>query len=225
MGRWPELVPVTATVTAWAYLALVAPDHSGHLWWAGATGRPAPLPGAGQLAQLTVMTIAMTGLLAVPGVRTAVFTSPWWRRRRAVALFVAGFVLPWTAVVVGLSELGVVLSGVVAPPAVSGALLALCALAQLHPRRSLRVAECDRPMRIRASGSSADLDCARFGVVSAARCVRLCALPMLAMLSAPASLWLMAALAALPLGERVSRRRWPVLTAVSYAALAVAVLA
>ena len=61
MGRWPELVPVTATVTAWAYLVLVAPDHAGHLWWAGATGRAASLPGASQLAHLTAMTIAMTG--------------------------------------------------------------------------------------------------------------------------------------------------------------------
>lgn len=220
VGRWPELVPVTATVAAWAYLALAGADHSGHLGWA-----EAPLPGAGQLAHLTAMTIAMTGFLAVSGARTAVFASPWWRRRRAVTLFVAGFGLMWTVVVLGLAELGLVLSGVVAPPAAGGALLALGALAQLHPRRSVRVADCDRTMRIRASGPSADLDCARFGVVSAARCVRLCALPMLAMLSMPASLWLMAALAALPLGERLSRRRWPVLAALAYAALAVAVLA
>jgi hypothetical protein len=113
----------------------------------------------------------------------------------------------------------------VAPPAAGGALLAGCALAQLHPRRALRAADCDRPMRIRPYGRSADLDCARFGVISAARCARLCALPMLAMLSLPASLSLTAALATLALGERVSRRRWPVPAALSYAALAVTALA
>lgn len=224
VGRWPELVPVTATLAAWTYLVLVTPDHSSHLGWAAA-GHSAAARGAGQLADLTAMTVAMTGLLAVPAARTAVFASPWWRRRRAVTLFMAGFVFTWTAVVLGLHAVGVLLSRLTEGPAAGGALLALCALAQLHPRRSLRAGECDRPMRIRPHGRSGDLDCARFGVVSAARCARLCTLPMLAMLSLPAGLWLTVALAALALGERLSWRRWPVCTALLYSALAVAALA
>lgn len=225
VGRRPELVPVLATMAAWAYLVLLAPDHSGHLGPTGAGTGPAPAPGAGQLAVLAAMTVAMTGLLAVPGARSAVFASLWSRRRRAVTLFLAGFVLPWTAVVVGLHAVAVLLARLVEPPAAGGVLLALCALAQLRPQRRLRVAECDRPMRIRPYGRAADLDCARFGVVSAGRCARLCALPMAAMLALPAGLWLTAALAALALAERVSRRPRPVAAALCYAALAVAALA
>src|SRR5829696_2515424 len=227
LGRWPELVPIAATAAAWACLALTGPATQPGAAHAGRAhaGPLAALPGAGGVVHLVAMTVAMTGLLAVPGARTAVFASSWWRRRRAVTLFVAGFFLAWTAAVLGLHAVAVALSVLAEPAAAGGALLAGCALAQLHPRRSRRAAECDRTMRIRPYGRSADLDCVRFGVVSVARCTRLCALPMLAMLLLPGSLPLTAALATLALVERVSRRRWPVPAALSYAALAVTALA
>jgi len=217
VGRWPELVPATVTAAAWAYLVLAGPRaHAAH---AG------PLPTAGGVLGLAAMTLAMTGLLAVPGAGTAVFASPWWRARRSVTLYVAAFAGAWTAIALGLHALAAVLGWLVEPAAAGGALLAAAALAQLHPRRALRAGDCDRPMRIRPYGPAADLDCARFGAVSAGRCARLCGLPMLAMLALPASLPLTAVLAALALAERVARRRWQVPVALSYAALAVAVLA
>ncbi len=79
-------------------------------------------------------------------------------------------------------------------------------------------------MRLRPTGSEADVDCARFGVLTAGRDVRFCALPMLAMLAAdqlPVGLLVMAAVTALALTDRVTAGRRRILIAAAYAALAV----
>ena len=77
-------------------------------------------------------------------------------------------------------------------------------------------------MRLRGTGPDANVDCARFGVLTAARGGRLCALPMLAMLAVPSSLLVMAALTALSVSDRVTQGSRRLVIAVLYVILAAA---
>jgi hypothetical protein len=49
------------------------------------------------------MTIAMMGPLAVAGVGTTAFTSPWWRAGRAAGEFFAPFGLTWIVIALCLA--------------------------------------------------------------------------------------------------------------------------
>jgi hypothetical protein len=73
-------------------------------------------------------------------------------------------------------------------------------------------------------GQGAAIDCARFGGLVAARCALVCALPMIAMLTRPADLALMATLAALALGERVTEGRFAAAVAIALGGLAALVV-
>lgn len=228
LGRRPEVLPVTATVVAWILLAGGTPPTA---WFGvGGTGFAGPAPAgehtmqgvftASGLLMVTLMTVAMMGPMAIPGARTVAFTSLWWRAGRATGWFFVAFTLSWTAVAVCLATVAELLVGLLPTPATAtGIVLLLCALAQLDPRRTDRSKACDRPMRLRSNGSDANVDCARFGVLTAYRGLWLCALPMLAMLTLPASLLMMALLTTLSVTDRVTEGRRRLLIAALYAGL------
>jgi hypothetical protein len=77
---------------------------------------------------------------------------------------------------------------------------------------------------LRPNGFDADIDCARFGVLSACRGLRLCALPMLAMLALPASLLLMALITAISLTERITQGRHRFAVSACWAAIGAVLL-
>jgi len=224
LARRPEVVPVGATVLAWA--ALTAESVG---WWingtgaAGHAGHEVFTPAG--IVMVAAMTVAMMGPLSVPGVRTVAFTSLWWRAGRASLWFFAAFIATWTVIAACLATIASTLDGVLGTAATAaGVLVLFCALAELDPGRAVRMKSCDRPMRLRGNGFDADVDCLRFGLLSAGRGVRLCALPMLAMLALPGSLLLMALLTGLTVADRVTEgRRWLLLAAL-YAVLGVGLL-
>ena len=216
-ARRPEVLPVSAAAIAWVVL-LVVPDaggHDGHGGMLSATG----------VALLAVMTTAMMAPLAVPGGRTVAMESLWWRAGRAVAWFLFFFLLTWTVFAVCLAPIAQALGGVLGSPQLAAGLLtAACAAAQLDPGRALAMQACERPMRLRDKGSDANSDCARFGILCAYRGLRICALPMLAMLAMPSSLLLMAALTTAVATDRMTHGRHRLVIGVLYLILAVSVV-
>jgi hypothetical protein len=233
-ARRPEILPVAATALAWVLLAAVTPATA----WVGLAEAPAGAVGdAGEhavhggaltpagIAMLAVMTLAMMGLPAIAGVRTVAFTSLWWRAGRASGWFLAAYMLTWTVIAVCLQPVAETAAGVLGSPAIAaGVLVLLTALSQLDPRRADRMTACDRPMRLRSNGSDAYVDCARFGLLTAARSAPLCALPMLAMLALPGSLLMTALLTTLSVADRVTQGHRRPLFAVCYLLVAALLL-
>ena len=233
LARRPALLPIAATVLAWAALVAVLPPSS---WTSlgqppGVPGEPllGTHPGHGSIftlagmAMLALMTVAMMAPMAIPGVRTIAAISAWWRTGRASSWFFAAFIATWTVLAVCLAPVVELLAGVLGSATLAaGILTAVCALAEFDPRRSQLTRACE-PLRLRG-GSMVNSDWARFGVLTAGRGVRLCALPMLAMLTAPASLPVMAVLTVLSVADRATdgARRLPI--AAGYLVLAAVLL-
>jgi hypothetical protein len=206
VARRPDLVPLGAATAGWA--AAFVPGL-GHRGLTGGTGTTATSHLHHVLA-ITVMTLAAMSVLAVPLARSVAATSVWWRARRAVCLSFAAFTATWVAVGLALHVLVETATGVVGSPRrVAGAALIGFAVLQLHPRRRIEVQRCARPLPLRARGWNAEADCLQLGSLTALRCARVCALPMLAMVAVPESLLLMAGLTSASVAERVYGRRWP----------------
>lgn len=230
LARRPEIVPITATILTWGILAW-STSPAGWTEWRGTGPFVAAHPEHGGiftatgLAMITLMTLAMMAPLAVPGVRTVAFTSLWWRAGRAVLWFFGAFGLTWAVMAIVLAPFAAALGGALGSPATAaGVLLLACAVAEFDPRRGDLSRSCDRPMRLRAIGSDADVDCVRFGALTACRGVRLCALPMIAMLALPSSLLVMALVTGLSVTDRITLGRRRLVIAAGYAVLGAVLL-
>jgi hypothetical protein len=214
----PEVVPFAVAAAAW--LAVVVTGHpagDGHAA-AGAWREP---------GAAAVMVVAMTGPFAVPGVRTVAFTALWWHRGRAVATYTAAFFAAWLGMAAGLAAASAALAWAIPAGTAACLLLGGAAVAPFDPERRRWLGECHRPPRIRVHPRDALRDRLRAGGTDAARCARLCAPSMLAMLVLPAGPALpavMAALTALALVERMSDGRRRRLVTAGHAALAVVVV-
>lgn len=225
LARRPELVPVAATAAAWLTLAVVIPvtdrlDGSGASTGADTHHAHGGLFTPAGFAMVAVMCVAMMGLLAIPGVRYVAANSPWWRTGRSICWFFGAFLAMWTVIAVCLQPLADLLAGVIGSASVAAGLLSLaCALAQLDPRRAARTSNCDCSIPLRANGSDASTDSARFGLLCAARGFWLCALPMLTMLALPASLLVMALLTAFTVIDRFTAGHRRYLVAALYSGL------
>ena len=226
LARRSEIVPVAATVLAWAALIADSPtvgwsstgsSIAGH----GAHGGVFTAPG---MAMVAVMTVAMMGPLAVPGARTVARRLPS-RCGAALLRHFAAFVVTWTVIALCLATVAETLAGLLGSAVVAaGVLTLMCAAAQFDPRRGSALRACDRPSQ-RADPSGPVVESARFGMSCAASGFRLCALPMLAMLALPGSLSFMAALTILVVADRMTegRHRWVI--APLHAAFGIALLA
>ena len=205
-ARLPIDVPLLA-VSAAAWLALVVqPDETAVCVMASMRWSPVPL-----LAASTLMFAAMmVPLIGAPvaHVRDRSFAE---RRARAVALFVAGYGLPWLAA-------GIVLLLLAAWIVASGSALALAAavagiaLWQVSPAKQQCLNRCHAHTELAAFGLKADLDVLRFGLTHAGWCIGACmGLMLLPMLFPRGHLALMAAVTLWLASERLDRpmpARW-----------------
>lgn len=213
-GRVAAALPLgraTGTVPEWPWIVLVS--------GAWALLLMHPVHGRGPGAWL-VMVVAMMLPATLPIARAISFQSPWDRRYRAPAVFLATYVAIWVAFgFVALAAWS--LSGTAGDPA-SAALLAVGAAWLLTDRHRLFLRHCHRMLPIRARGWNADRSCLRFGAYHARQCVGTCWPLMLAMVPShrPA---LMVAVAGLSTWERVARV--PRRRALASALAALAVLA
>jgi predicted metal-binding membrane protein len=253
LGRRPALGLELGIVGAWILLAatMEAAAASGggsgardSLWLCtlghgGATSHveaiaglfPAPSLLVAGLPAWGLMTAAMMLPSALPAVRHVGTSSLFWRRRRAMAEFVAVYMAIWVAfTVLVIAPLS---SRLPADSALAAAaLLALAAIWQLTPlkRRALRACHFSRPLPPRGWRASAGV--ARFGLLNGGACLASCWALMLTMAAAgPARLVWMAALTTIVVAERFSlksgraRRRIALVLAVAAAAALTAAVA
>jgi hypothetical protein len=98
------------------------------------------------------------------------------------------------------------------------------AVLQVTPWRGRLAVLCHWPLPLRFKGRDADVDCARYGVVAAWRCVRSCALSMAACLVSPHTLWLMVALTVVAVVERGLERPQHFHFALAHVGIAIALI-
>jgi len=119
-----------------------------------------------------VMVAAMMLPLTVDAVRATALRSLWRRRHRAIAGFLAGYMVPWLVAGWLVTTLRMeVWAHSAAAPAVAFLAAALWLLTPAH-RRAL--AACHRTQPLAPVGWRADLDCLRFGGTIGTACVRSC---------------------------------------------------
>lgn len=225
LARRPEIVPVAATVLAWAALIADSPAVGWSATGASMAGHGAHggVFTASGVAMVAAMTVAMMGPLAVPGTRAVARRLPTGSAG-AILGFFASFVLAWTAIALGLATVAETLAGVLGSAVVAAGVLTLgCTVAQFDPGRSGAHRDCDRPdQQVIPSGPV--VESARFGMSCAGRGFRFCALPMAAMLALPGSLPFMAVLTVLVVADQFTEGRHRVVIAVLYAFLGIALL-
>lgn len=192
-------------VSAAAWLALVLQPHEAavctmpSLRWA-----PVPLSVASAL-MFAAMMVPLIGA-PVAHVRDRSFAR---RRVRAVALFVAGYGLPWLAAGVALLLLAAWIAGSGSAIAVAAAIAAI-ALWQCSPAKQRCLNRCHAHGELAAFGVRADLDALRFGLTHAWWCIAACAgLMLLPMLFVRGHLPMMAVVTLWLAGERLDRPRPP----------------
>lgn len=198
---WPLLAISGA---GWALMLAMAPEQklipicsvNGSTGW----------PDSQALLPAAMLGGMMAPLLAqnVTWVSTMSFAS---RRRRAIALFLAGYTCGWMG---ALGVLWVVANGFRAllgsETAALFAALGLCLVWQGSPAKPAALRLCHRTPTLPAFGLRAEVASLRYGLISAGWCVAGCWAMMLIPLAMPsAHFWLMAAVFPFMLGERYTR--------------------
>jgi predicted metal-binding membrane protein len=147
-------------------------------WASGALGRP--------LLDWAAMTLAMMAPLTLPLLRHVVARSFASRRHRAVALFLAGALVPWLlAGLAGLPLLAAAPAWAIGAPWLAASGFLLAAAWQLSPMKRTALRRCHLTLPLAAHGTRADVDCVRQGLVHARACISSCWAMMLAMMFAP----------------------------------------
>ena len=184
-------------------------------WWVGAVSGLAwcvllasAWPGAGhahhemapnywqQFGHWMLMMAAMMLPLILESARIAAVRSFWWRRHRAIALFVTGYLLVWLL-------LGIPVALLPPSPLLAAASLMVAAAWFLVPvKRRLRLG-CHLTIPMEPSGWRADRDCIHFGWKIGVRCAGNCGVLMVACAALGHVVIGMVLIAALTLLERV----------------------
>jgi predicted metal-binding membrane protein len=208
--RHPEWWSLALSAVSWIVI-LTRPTPSLHAAHA-----------VGGMSDWALMVIAMMFPLAITSVRTTAERSLWGRRHRAIAEFLAGYVLVWLvagAIATWLlttlplvSWLGVNLSTSVG--------LVLAAAWQLAPAKRRAVRTCHRTAPLAGRGWRADRDCVAYGVSSGGRCVLSCCAMMFACLLSAHSIPVMVSATMVGLAERYASRPMARRSSVALAALA-----
>jgi hypothetical protein len=190
--RHPEWWSLALSAICWIVLLTrtSSPHHAAHA--------------IGGMAEWTLMVIAMMFPLVITPVRATAERSLWRRRHRAIAEFLAGYVLVW--LVVG----AITISVLTALPLVAwlgrglstGLGLVLAAAWQLAPARRRALRACHRTAPLAGHGWRADRDCLVYGLTSGGRCVLTCGAMMLACLLSAHSIALMVIATIVGLRER-----------------------
>lgn len=182
-----------------AWLALVLdPAAGGHGSMHSSGGTPAPL-----VWEAVLMVAAMMIPLSEAPVAHVRDRSLARRRGRAVALFAAGYALPWIAVAV------VLLAGrriAAASPAVWALAVVAVIVCQCSPLKQRSLNRCHAHPPLAVFSARADLDVLRFGALHALWCIGSCvALMLLPMLFSRGPLVAMAGVTLWLAGERLEK--------------------
>jgi predicted metal-binding integral membrane protein DUF2182 len=219
----PEWWSLALSALAWFTLVAASADAAaGPTGWAGhrehvvhvtsAQGGPGDRLWAVtlQVWQWLFMVVAMMVPLVIGPIRTTAARSLWRRRHRAIATFLAGYLLPWAVCGIVLAVIGLV----VPPqwqqngrsPAGLAAALAVAAMWQSARAKRRALVACHESRPLAPGGWQAWRDCLLFGLIVSARCLVSCWALMLVCVLAGHSLPVMAAMGALGMAERTVKR-------------------
>lgn len=185
---------------AWAYLliplfASAGGNHHAHHHHAEAGI-------GGRWFHWCVMLAAMMFPLLIAQVRIIAGRSLWKRRNRAIALYLGGYLLPWSIYgLIAIATLPLMPFKMTAPLA-----LALAAAWQITPWKASALRACHRTGYLAPFGWRADADCVRAGWHSARACLLSCWALMLPCVVDTAGAWLMPAIALFTVIERITDR-------------------
>lgn len=155
-----------------------------------------------------LMILAMMLPLQTEAIRHVAYSIPWYRRKRAIALFLVGYVLLWLflGVAIRLAGIGV---GILLPslgtniePLMPAVGFAIAAAWACHPARLQARFSCGGTIPLRAMGFMAYVDCLRYGLIMGWACLRTCWAPMAALMIAHHGVGMMAMVAGLLIYER-----------------------
>lgn len=208
--RRPTIVWDATAAAAWLVLVAhvaVSPAHRGLDLHHPAAAAAAPYSaGVGAMVMWTLMVVAMMLPAAIPAVRHVAVKSFRWRRQRAMAEFVAGYVAVWVLV-------GVVVLTVLArwAPADTGVLVAVALTAaagwQLTETKRRALVRCHRASPLPPRGRPATVGIARFAARNGAACVTSCWAMMVVMaVVTSGQLALMVALTGIVSAERLTKK-------------------
>lgn len=185
---------------------------------------------AGGFGGWCLMVTAMMFPLLGEAVANTAFATPCYRRQRAIAIFLVGYLALWLmmgaavrAAVIGLNLLLPVKDNTLAHvlPVIGFGVAAMWVWLPARRRAQLN---CGRTIPLRLSGWRAESDCLRYGVIMGWACVRTCWAPMAALMLASHGLGMMALVAGLLAYERFFLPHKSKLLGYAWAGIALALL-
>ncbi|HEY8693818.1 MAG TPA: DUF2182 domain-containing protein [Chloroflexota bacterium] len=229
--RFPEWWTLAISALAWLVL-LAGPSHaffSGskapayHDHFALAlTASWTPPTWIAQLLAWSLMVMAMMSPLTVAAIRITAARSLWWRRNRAIAWFLAGYLGLWlvAGVLISATIAAVRLDGWPHLSLIAATAFAAAAVWQLTSTKARALRFCHRTAPIAPAGWRANLDCARYGWLIGRGCLLSCWAMMLACVIAGHNIIAMACASAVAVAERRAFRPYQRLMAALLAGLA-----
>jgi hypothetical protein len=234
--RHAEWWSLALSILAWALLIADGNLLSGHQWGSHpghAAAQTTPMAASMAVAWLQaighwlLMTIAMMVPLVVDPIRTTAARSLWRRRHRAIAAFLAGYLLPWGFA--GLFVAAFVVS--VRPdewhhlPVAVASAFAIAAAWQVAPARRRALLSCHRTAPIAPDGWRATRDCVTYGWTIGTSCLASCAPLMLVCIVSGHSVAAMSIVTMIGIAERTTPIASQSRTSAALAGLAVIILA
>ena len=186
---------LAASVAGWVWLAAAedgrglvglcaGPSPIGRLvgeWRAGLLG--------GQMVGCLLMSLAMAFAMMLPltigAQRYVALRSYPWRRGRALAGWLAGYLAPWIAAAWIASLVLMIAVGPTARPWVAAAAFLVAAVWQLTPLKGWALRACHKTRPLQPSGVAADASCLLFGARVGAACMASCGPMMFAAMASP----------------------------------------
>jgi predicted metal-binding membrane protein len=193
--RFPEMYAAGIILTAWVILVIVTVTRGDQaMTMMGTMAGSMPSMGNGPTASTAgswatvrmempyalLMTFAMMGPAALPGIRHAAVNSLRARRGRAMSQFALGYLATWVAFVPVSLVLAVRVAD--APESLRlGVALVMAAAWQISPTKRRYLQGCFRSVPLRPHGWRATWSSCRFGLVNGSYCVGSCWVLMLVM--------------------------------------------
>jgi predicted metal-binding membrane protein len=199
MSAWlswhPELPFGFIAAGAWLALALErsgasGPAQSGWICLITISSGAPPVNLSG-LIHLPLMLAATMIPVTMPWLQHVAITSPAKRRVRAMALYLAAYLVVWLAVLILPAFLLESVVTAAAPGVLVAVALIVASIWHMAPARRRALANCVWTVPLAVAGRPADVACVRLGAQEARRCVAICGALMGVMLVAGTNLPLM----------------------------------
>jgi len=177
----------------------------------------------------SVMVVAMMGPATLPALRYIEYNTLWWRRGRAIGLYVVAWLGLWT-IFGAVVQLMKSFNGTLNPTAVFAFCLAAAAIWQITPAKRQALNDCHRPAPLPPFSWPATKGVLRYGARTTSACIRACWAFMLVMAVTPAAEfgWMLAltgAVTAERFTQRPRRTTRYIAVMLAFAALTMSVLA